>query len=112
MRKIFEESFQNGYRRVVMIGSDAPEMDRRTVRRAFRQLRSRPAVFQPTVDGGYALVGMSRMLDVFSGIPWSTAAVMAKTRRRLGILRVRHTELPESYDIDTAGDLARWRGRP
>src|SRR5258706_6011473 len=33
MRKIFEEGFTRGYQRVVMIGTDAPEVGQETVRR-------------------------------------------------------------------------------
>jgi rSAM/selenodomain-associated transferase 1 len=107
MQHIFEESFARGYRRVVMIGTDAPEMSKPTVRRAFRLLRTNAAVFQPTRDGGYALVGLSAMLDVFSGIAWSTDKVMAQTRRRLDKLQVGFAELPPTFDVDTAEDLAR-----
>jgi rSAM/selenodomain-associated transferase 1 len=109
MQNIFAESFARGYRRVVMIGTDAPEMSQRVVARAFRLLRSHPAVFQPTEDGGYALIGLSGMLDVFSGIAWSTHRVMTQTRQRLRAQGVRHAELPVTYDVDTAADLARNR---
>ena len=50
---------------------------------AFQMLGEKPAVFQPTCDGGYALIGLSAMLDVFTGISWSTSRVMAQTRARL-----------------------------
>lgn len=102
MRRIFEESFARGYRRIVMIGTDAPEMNRDTVRRAFQLLRKHPAVFQPTIDGGYALIGLRTMLDVFTGIDWSTDRVMAQTRQR----RVGHAELSPTFDVDTAADWA------
>ncbi len=107
MQRIFEESFARGYRRVVMIGTDAPQMNQGTVRRAFNLLVTHPAVFQPTNDGGYALIGLRVMLDVFTGITWSTDRVMAQTRRRLKKLGVAFAELPATYDVDTAADLMR-----
>ena len=107
MKRIFEESFARGYRRVVMIGTDAPEMSRATVRRAFGHLHNHAAVFQPTHDGGYALIGLAAMLDVFSGIAWSTDRVMAKSRARLEESGVSFAELPPTFDVDTAADLAR-----
>lgn len=100
----FSGAFERGYRRVVMIGTDAPEMSARTVRHAFRLLRRERAVFQPTTDGGYALIGLAEMVDVFSGMPWSTHRLMAATRRR-----VKCAELPVTFDIDTAADLERYR---
>lgn len=127
MQRIFEESFARGYRHVVMIGTDAPEMSAKTVRRAFRLLAKRPAVFQPTLDGGYALIGLAVgrarcptappagergrlgepcLPDIFSNIAWSTHKVMAQTRRRLRGRHVRFAELPPTFDVDTAEDLA------
>ena len=128
MRGIFKESFARGYKRVVMIGTDAPEMRNTTVRRAFRMLRNYEAVFQPTGDGGYALVGLcsreshsrregdgresvSRLQvfqAIFSGISWSTHKVMAQTRRRLRARRISFAELPATFDVDTATDLRRF----
>ena len=109
MKRVFEESFKQGYRKIVLIGSDAPEMNQQTVRRAFALLNRHPAVFQPTEDGGYALIGLSKMVDVFTGIAWSTDRVMAQTRHRLRKLRTAFAELPATFDVDNVADLERFR---
>jgi rSAM/selenodomain-associated transferase 1 len=109
MQRIFEKSFARGCKRVVMIGTDAPELGQGTVKRAFQVLGKKPAVFQPTYDGGYALIGLSTMLDVFSGIAWSTPKVMAQTRARLKLFDVPFVELPPTFDVDTRADLVRFR---
>jgi glycosyltransferase A (GT-A) superfamily protein (DUF2064 family) len=106
MQRIFERTFARGYRRVVMIGTDAPEMSKTTVRRAFRLIRKHRAVFQPTHDGGYALIGLREMVDVFSNMPWSSDRLMAETRRRIVC-----AELPPTFDVDTAADLAQYNSR-
>ena len=85
-------------------------MNQKTVRATFNLLATHPAVFQPTEDGGYALIGLRTMLDVFSGIAWSTDRVMAQTRARLRRLGARHAELPVTFDVDTAADLGRLSG--
>jgi hypothetical protein len=107
MQQIFAASFAAGCTRVVMIGTDAPAVGQGTVRRAFALLRGHAAVFQPTFDGGYALIGLTRMCDVFSGIAWSTERVMAQTRQRLRQARISYAELPATFDVDTAADLPR-----
>ncbi len=107
MRRIFTESFARGYQRVVLIGTDCPRIKQRTVRQALRLLKKYPVVLQPTEDGGCALVGLSGMHDIFSGIAWSTHRVMEQTRRRLHSLGVSFRELPVTFDVDTAADLAR-----
>ena len=107
MQQSFARGFAEGRRRIVMIGTDAPEVGCATVRRAFRLLQQHPVVLQPTLDGGYALIGLTELCDVFTDIAWSTAAVMAQTRARLWSLHRRWAELPVTFDVDTAADLAR-----
>ena len=107
MELIFAAAFARGYRRVVMIGTDAPEMGQGTVRRAVRALARHDAVFQPTKDGGYALIGLRRMLPIFSCIPWSTSRVMACTRGRLRRRQIGFVELPMTWDVDTLADVRR-----
>jgi rSAM/selenodomain-associated transferase 1 len=107
MQAIFADAFARGYRRVVMIGTDAPQMNQATVRRAFRLLRRHNAVAQPTDDGGYALIGLAGPVDVFSDIAWGTDKVMAQTRQRLRRLGATVAELPATFDVDTAADIAK-----
>jgi uncharacterized protein len=104
---IFEESFARGFERVVITASDSPDVSCRMLKRAFSALKRVGAVVQPTEDGGYALVGLTTVVDLFSGISWSTPLVMAQTRERFLVLGLRHLELPMTYDVDTIEDLRR-----
>jgi rSAM/selenodomain-associated transferase 1 len=96
-------------RSAVLIGSDCPSLEPDDVRAAFRALRSgRDAVFSPTEDGGYALIGLSRFeASLFEGVSWSTPHVMAQTRERMVRLRWRWQELAMRWDIDRPEDWAR-----
>lgn len=105
MQTIFANAFQRGYRRVIMIGTDAPEVNDDVVTTALKKLERSTAVFQPTHDGGYALIGLTRMTDLFTGIPWSTGQVMRTTIVRMQTLGIRYSLLPETYDIDTKADV-------
>jgi uncharacterized protein len=106
MRRQFEQAFARGATRVLMIGTDAPALDAAMLRRAAEALSSAQAVFVPAADGGYALIGLRRMLpSLFDAMPWSTSAVMAVTRERLAQAAMHHTELPAVHDIDEAADL-------
>jgi hypothetical protein len=92
---------------LLLTGTDAPALDAAMLRRAAAALRARDAVFVPALDGGYALVGLRRPApELFVGIAWSTARVMADTRARLAAAGLRHTELPPVADIDGPADLA------
>ncbi len=107
MQRQFERAFAaQGAARVVVIGTDAPALDAAMLRRAAQALAGSDAVFVPAADGGYALVGLRRLLpSLFEGMPWSTSAVMATTRERLSKAAMRHTELPVVHDIDEPADL-------
>ncbi|HSQ72223.1 MAG TPA: TIGR04282 family arsenosugar biosynthesis glycosyltransferase [Rubrivivax sp.] len=92
--------------RVLLIGTDAPALDAAALRTAAQALAGHDAVFVPALDGGYALVGLSRpQPDLFTGMPWSTPRVMAETRERARRAGLRWAELPAVADIDEPADL-------
>lgn len=92
--------------RALLIGTDAPSLDAAALRAARDALAGHDAVFVPTADGGYALVGLRAPAPaLFDGMAWSTPQVMTDTRRRLASLGLRHQELPTVADIDEPSDL-------
>jgi uncharacterized protein len=106
MQRQFRLAFEAGATRVIVIGTDAPALDAALLRRAAHALAEEDAVLVPAVDGGYALIGLRRLLpSIFEAMPWSTPAVMALTRERLVQAAVRHTELAPVHDIDETADL-------
>ncbi len=96
-------------RRAILVGSDIPALSARYLRDADRALRrGDDAVIGPAEDGGYALIGLSRCdPELFRGIPWGGAKVLAETRRRLAALSWRSSELPVLWDVDRPEDLGR-----
>jgi rSAM/selenodomain-associated transferase 2/rSAM/selenodomain-associated transferase 1 len=96
----------------LLIGTDVPGYDVAYLARAVAALERHDAVVGPAEDGGYVLIGLACDIDVFSGIAWSTADVMAATRARLAACGARHVELPALWDVDTHDDLMRWQERP
>ena len=94
---------------VLLIGSDVPSITEDDINAALSALAAgRDAVFAPTLDGGYALVGLRRHdARLFEGIAWSTPQVMAQTRERLRELGWNWLELSARWDVDTEADLAR-----
>ncbi|HYH40445.1 MAG TPA: TIGR04282 family arsenosugar biosynthesis glycosyltransferase [Burkholderiales bacterium] len=108
MRHAFEQALRE-VSSVLLIGSDCPPLRARHLRDARRALAEGcDAVFVPTADGGYALIGLTRVhASVFSGVPWSTRSVMAATRARLETLGWRRLELETLWDVDTPEDYGR-----
>lgn len=94
--------------RVLLIGSDSPDLPHAYLQEALDALRTVSVVLGPTDDGGYYLVGMSRFIpELFDDIAWSTPAVWSQTVDRLATRGIPYHVLPQWYDIDTAPDLNR-----
>jgi glycosyltransferase A (GT-A) superfamily protein (DUF2064 family) len=93
---------------MVVLGSDAPQVRRRDVADAFHALGEAAAVFGPSVDGGYWLVGLSargRLTPPFQGVRWSTVDTLADTAGNLPASSVSYLKVLE--DVDDAASLRR-----
>ena len=106
MEDAFARVFADGAQRVVIVGSDLPEVSASLLRRAFDLLDAHPAVIGPARDGGYYLLGLTRMVDgIFRGIAWSTPEVLASTLARFRAAGIDPVLLEALADVDEAGDL-------
>jgi hypothetical protein len=106
MESAFRAAFDEGADRVIIIGSDLPELSAALLRRAFDALESHPAVIGPARDGGYYLLGMRTMIEgVFDGMPWSTDEVLARTLERLRAAGIEPAVLDTLTDVDEVADL-------
>jgi len=108
MRNALATAVDHGSR-AILVGTDCPVLDLRYLAEAAAALDDHDAVFGPVEDGGYALVGLARGVDCFSGVPWSAPDTMAATRALLCAQRVRWRELPLLWDVDEPTDLLRWQ---
>ncbi len=106
MMAAFLELFQQGYSKVVIIGSDCPELTGFILENAFDELHSNDVVIGPSTDGGYYLLGLSKHTpELFKNKKWSTDTIFADTIQDTIKLKKRCSFLPELSDIDTAEDL-------
>lgn len=108
MHNAFCHCFSEGFRSVVIIGSDSPDLPLRIVRDAFQALDSHGAVIGPACDGGYYLIGFSRdtlFSGVFDGIAWGTDDVFRKTAQLLKDAGIRPSILPVWRDVDRLEDI-------
>ena len=96
-------------RRVLLIGSDCPELAPRELRRAASWLSGgADAVLAPAHDGGYGLIGLKRRAEfLFVAMPWGSGRVYAETARRLKNASWRVRALAPIADVDRAEDLER-----
>jgi hypothetical protein len=100
--------FSQGYRKVIMLASDAPHLPQDRIRLAINSLDDTDVILGPCDDGGYYLIGLRYPSpEVFEGIPWSTSRVLDLTIQRSRETGKTCELLPPCYDIDTWQDVKR-----
>ena len=97
--------------RAVLIGTDCPVIDAAYLRRAAQRLEAgAEIVLGPAEDGGYVLVGASRVVPaMFDAMQWGVATVLATTRARLRTSEITPAELNVLWDVDRPEDYDRYR---
>jgi rSAM/selenodomain-associated transferase 1 len=110
MAEAFRAVFDAGYEAAVIIGSDSPDLPLSFIEEAYTRIgASGPdALFGPSEDGGYYLLGLRRLHDqLFRDITWSSGDVLRESLRRAEAAGIRTALLPIWHDVDTAADLMR-----
>jgi|AntRauTorcE11898_2_1112593.scaffolds.fasta_scaffold12802_3 rSAM/selenodomain-associated transferase 1 len=106
MNNAFSHLFEQGYKRVAIIGSDLPELTQELIEQAFSELEEVDVVLGPAKDGGYYLLAMKKLFpQLFEDKSWSTDAVFDDTIDDLISMNKIWHELPILNDIDTEEDL-------
>ncbi len=94
--------------RVVLIGSDIPEIKHTHLEEAFLALQAKDYVIGPAADGGYYLVGMKHPETIiFNDIPWSTPEVFELTCKRIEAEGKSCQVLATLSDVDRPEDWER-----
>jgi len=106
----FLGAFSRDSCKVILIGSDCPDLPLPLLREAFLSLDIHDTVLGPASDGGYYLIGFTRdgfFPGAFRNIGWGTETVFQETLSHLEKAgRVAHV-LPVWHDTDTVEDLKR-----
>ena len=106
MKNAFTKGFNDGYKRIVLIGSDLPDITANHIGLGLKKLVDHEVVIGPADDGGYYLIGLSKMYPfVFENKPWSEPHLLDKTQSELNEKKVSFDFLEPLNDIDTLEDL-------
>lgn len=108
MSRAFMKSFDVGYERVLIIGTDCPDLSIHLLQNAFDALSHSDVIIGPARDGGYYLIGFRKndfSPEVFEGIDWGTDKVFKKTLNFLKKIGSKIHLLPKWNDVDTLDDL-------
>ncbi len=110
MLNAFETIAEQGYEKMVIIGSDCPEITPRIINDAFSRLNEYDVVIGPAMDGGYYLLGMNVVYEqLFGGIDWSSEHVFDQTIYVMQQEGIIWYEMPILSDVDTEDDLPKMR---
>lgn len=108
MQGAFKQAFNEGYQRVVIIGSDCGQLKGKHLEHAYEALETNDVVIGPSVDGGYYLLGMRKYFPVlFEDKPWSTDDVFSQTVNDCKTDGLSYHVLEMLNDVDTKGDWNR-----
>jgi len=103
MRRVIERFADRG---AILIGTDTPSLPAGLLRRSLVLLRTASVVLGPSLDGGYYLLGVRGVMpDIFRGVRWGSASVLAETIARLDRQRFRYALAPSWYDVDRWSDV-------
>ena len=102
----FAYAFNEGYNKVIIIGTDCMELETAIITNAFESLNRYDAVIGPAKDGGYYLLGIKKLhAAIFENIEWSTNAVFEKTIAIFKQLNLTYCCLKKLSDVDVEKDL-------
>ncbi|WP_408023502.1 TIGR04282 family arsenosugar biosynthesis glycosyltransferase [Tenacibaculum sediminilitoris] len=104
MHNAFQQAFSTGYEKVVIIGSDLPDVTSEHINDAFQKLNSNDVVMGPAEDGGYYLLGIKKLhANIFQHKDWGTSTVRKDT---LNDLQNESVHLLETLnDVDVFDDI-------
>lgn len=102
IEKLFEDCFSCGYESVLVIGSRSPTVSRQKIETAMQLLKKSDAVFGPTPDGRYYVIGMSKSYHIkLSEFDWKSPSIYNEVARALEDKGLVWSELEIWYAVET-----------
>ena len=114
MAHAFNDAFQKGSQRVIIIGTDCPELMTDHLQLAFNSLNDNHLVLGPAFDGGFYLIGLRKDINqrtipvLFENIEWGSSTVLNTTCKNASFLNISFNLLPSLHDVDRPEDICFW----
>lgn len=113
MLNAFELAFSHYAGKVIIVGTDVPNLNAEIIREAEAKLDNSDLVIGPCSDGGYYLLGMKQLhKELFEDIKWSSNIVLSSTIAKADYLNLKTERLQILNDIDTKKDFDEWMNLP
>ena len=112
MQGAFEDGFKNKIEKMIIIGTDCPDLSPHLIEETFWALNSQDVVLGPARDGGYYLIGLSQSFPMlFNHIDWGSDRVLAQTKKIIEQEKLSVYDLPVLTDVDRPDDLYIWQSK-
>ncbi len=109
MANAFESVFTLGFEKIILIGTDIPDISETILTKSFKVLDKNEIVIGPSKDGGYYLIGMNKYFNkVFEGINWGNDSVFKNTIEKIELNNLNFETIDKLNDIDVIEDLLNW----
>lgn len=116
LREAVEQAAKQGLERVVVVGTDCPQLNCDFALQAFASLAHHDVCISPATDGGYTLLGLQTKVSnpqavhdaLFDSICWGSSGVLLETLHALGATGARVRLLQTLSDVDYPSDLPVW----
>ncbi|MCB9248596.1 MAG: TIGR04282 family arsenosugar biosynthesis glycosyltransferase [Ignavibacteriales bacterium] len=109
MLNAFEQVKSKGFEKILIIGSDVPDISKDLITNSLNELNKTDVVISPSDDGGYSLLGLKEINSfLFQNIEWSTQKVLNQTIEAIKQNKLSLTKLKTLNDIDTKEELIKW----
>ncbi len=106
IEQVFKDAFAGEYNHVLVIGSRTPTVKTDQMNRALRMLRESDAVFGPTPEGRYYVIGMSGEYRVkLSEYDWKSPSIYHDVSEAFTAQGLRWAELEIWYCVEDADQL-------
>jgi hypothetical protein len=106
METAFKTCFADGYQHVLFIGSRTPTLKENLLQMALKVLKKSDAVFGPTVEGRYYLIGMSEKYHVeLASFDWRSPNIYAEVANSFREKGLMWSELEIWYAVEHPEDI-------
>ena len=110
LENAFSELFNEGYKKVVCISTDVPDINSKIIVKALKLLDSKDVVIGPDNDGGIYLYATTKHYPhLFQNKYKKGDKVIEVLKEKLNALQLNYEMLTVLIDIDTKLDLETWQ---
>lgn len=109
LKNAFGEIFEQGFKKVISIASDVPQISAKLVLEAFEKLESFDVVIGPDQSGGIYLYGEKKHLpQLFKGGSRVGSKIFEETIQKIRTMNLNYFVFPNLIDVDTLDDYKKY----